>query len=283
MDKNTPRKQPWLAFLLALLTIFCLAQGKIILAVLCALPGLALLLFNPNPSLEIDEEGIRIGRFHCGFHEIAFVYPQLNMLTILLKNGKSRVFAKQDSWEVADDLRRRIFALETESPDVLRRELDQVQESRKKLLEQTIIGCILMFTNIFLGAILTGGRETEQFIPRDWVFISIAAAAEVVTVIWTFVMASRCGKTMLPIAHLHFRLRSAVIAAAPRNHALRVYTDTDFRWLLTVQGFPQDEGVYCIEESIGMDFRLEHFHTTKIYSTLDDIPDEFFEGLIDIT
>ena len=283
------RKTPWLAYLLTLMGLFSLLMSTVIPGILCCFVGLIFFFFNHGACLRVEENFVRakyhwFGRLHCSFEEIDFVYPQLNTLTILLKNGKQHVIGGiMNSWEISDHLRRRIFAPEAESADALRRELDQVQQARKKLLEQTIIGCILMFANIFLGVALTGGRETEQFIPRDWVFISIAAAAEVVTVIWTFVMAARCGKTMLPIAHLQFRLRKAVIAAVHQDNVLRVYTDADARWLLTARGFPQDKGVYCVEESIGMDFRLEHYHTTEIYPTLEDIPEEFFERLIDIT
>ena len=283
------RKTPWLAYLLTLMGLFSLLMSTVIPGILCCFVGLIFFFFNHGACLRVEENGVRakyhwFGRLRCSFDEIDFVYPQLNTLTILLKNGKQHVIGGiMNSWEISDHLRRCIYAPEAESADALRRELDQVQEARKKLLEQTIIGCILLFANIFLGVVLTGGRETEQFIPRDWVFISIAAVAEVMTVIWTFVMAARCGKTMLPIAHLQFRLRKVVIAAAPRDHVLRVYADPDFRWRLTVRGFPQDSGVYCGEEQVGMNYRLECFHNTGIYPTIDDIPEEFFEGMIDIT
>ena len=283
------RKTPWLAYLLTLMGLFSLLMSTVIPGILCCFVGLTFFFFNHGAYLRVEGNCVRakyhwFGWLHCSFEEIAFVYPQINTLTILLKNGKQHVIGGiMNSWEISDHLRRCIYAPETESAKVLRQELVQIQEARKKLLVQFIIGCMLMFANIFLGVVLTGGREMHQFYLRDWILFSIAAVAEVMTVIWTFVMASQCGKTMLPIVHLQFRLRSAAIAAAPRDNVLRVYTDADVRWRLTVRGFPQDEGVYCVEESIGMDFRLEHYNTTEIYPTLEHIPEEFFERLIDIT
>ena len=283
------RKTPRLAYLLTLMGLFSLLMSTVIPGILCCFVGLTLFFFNHGACLRVEENYVRakyhwFGRLRCSFDEIDFVYPQLNTLTVLLKNGKQHVIGGiMNSWEISDHLRRCIYAPETELADALRKKLDKTQEARKRLMKQFIIGCILMFANIFLGVVLTGGREMHQFYRRDWILFSIVAVAEAVTVIWIFVMAARCGKTMLPIAHLQFRLRSAVIAAAPRDNVLRVYTDAGARWLLTVRGFPQDEGVYCVEESIGMDFRLEHYHTTEIYPSLEDIPEEVFERLIDIT
>ena len=262
----------------------------LIFGILCILVSVPALLLNRGAYLQVSETAIRakyhwFGRLDCSMEDVAFVQPQMNMLTILLKNGKRHTISGvQNSWAVSSAIRRHCFALEQESPDALRRQLIQAQARRKREFWLLLAPAGLLFANIFITVALTGSRELHEFSRSDWTRFSVMVCVELATVVWLFYVAQRCGQMLLPMDHLHHRLQSAVIATQPlpSSRTIAVYTDEDFSGRIVVCGFPKDNGVYyCIQE-FGEDFRLETVYTSDVYDQVEDLPGKPFETLMEL-
>lgn len=263
----------------------------LIVGILCGLVAIHSMLLNHGAYIRIEENTIQakyhwFGRLDCTIDEVAFVLPQINTLTILLKNGKRHaIMGVENSWQLSSVIRRQGFALETESPDVLRQKLDHIQAVRKKELWWVLGGIVLMFANIFIAALLTGGKDLPEFGKMDWVLFAGMGFIELLTLIGLFYVAGRCGEHLLPIEQLKYRLRGAVIAShpLPSHNTTGIYTDENHTGRIVVCGFPNDESVYyCVQEFTG-NFELETVHTSEIYENKDELPEDGFSKLIDIT
>lgn len=143
-----------------------------------------------------------------------------------------------------------------------------------------------MFANIFIAVALTGGKEMYEFGTLDWILFAAMGVVELVTVVATFYSAGKCGKHLLPIEHLKFRLKGAYIASQslPSGNVKRIYTDENHTGRIVVYGFPNDESVYyCVQEFAG-NFLLKTVHTSKIYENEDVLTEETdLHMFIDIT
>lgn len=253
--------------------------------------GVAILLFNRGAALRVDEDHITakyhwFGRLDCAIDHIAFVLPQLNTLRIRLKNGKQHVIMGiRNPWEVSAFVRRHGFALETETPDSLRPQLEQIQKSRKKELWWVIGLGVLMFANIFIAVLLTGARDMADFTDSDWTRFTIMGIIEVLTFLGFFYAASRCGKFLLPMEEMKYRLLGAVIAShpLPSNNVTGIYTDENYSGRIVVCGYPNDDSVYYYVEQFAKNFTLQTVHTSEVYKNAVELPDDGFSPLIDIT
>ena len=142
-----------------------------------------------------------------------------------------------------------------------------------------------MFINVFIAMWLTGGRDLQEFSQLDWILFSVMGAVELITVIGLFYVANRCGKRLLPIEQLKHRLRGAIVSThpLPTNNVTAVYTDENNTGRVVICGFPKDDSVYYCVEEIDGNFELEKVHTSKIYESAEELPEEDFSALIDIT
>jgi len=263
----------------------------LIMGILCGLIAIPSLLLNHGAYIHIEENAIKakyhwFGRLDCSIDDIEFVLPQINTLTILLKSGKRHVImGVQNSWALSAAIRRQSFEIEKEAPDSLRQKLSLAQAARKKELWRVLGGSALLFVNIFIAVLLTGGRDLDEFSQLDWVLFSVMGAIELLTLICLFYAADRCGKHLLPIEQLKYRLRGAIIAThpLPTNYTTAVYTDINHTGRIVVCDFPNDESVYyCVQEIVG-NFELEIVHTSEIYESTEELPEEEFSALVDIT
>lgn len=263
----------------------------LILGVLCSLVAIASILLNHGAYIRIEENGIKakyhwFGRFDLTTDQIQFVWPQLNTLTILLKCGKRHVImGVENSWALAAEIRRRCFQIENEDPQLIRQKLSQTQAIRKKDLWRSLIGTALLFMNIFITVLLTGGRDPHEFSKADWIVFSVMGLMELLTLIGLFYVAQRCGRGLLPIEHLKYRLCGAVIAShpLPTNNIIAVYTNEHNTGRIVVCGFPNDRSVYyCVQKFVG-NFELETVSTSEIYESTDGLPKEALSAFIDIS
>ena len=217
---------------------------------------------------------------------VAFAMAQVNTLTILLKSGKRHmIMGVENAWPLASAIRQQIFTVETEKPDTLLCKLEEVQAARKKKL-YWVIGCVaLMFANIFIAILLTDGKEMYAFSNTDWILFSVMGVIEILTVILTFYFAGQCGKQLLPIEHLKYRLKGAYIATTPLPAGIvkRVYTDANHMGRIVICGYPNDESVYyCVQEFVG-NYLLKTVDTSEIYENEDNLPNEALSTFIDIS
>ena len=263
----------------------------LIVGILIILVVIPLWLLNFGAFVHIDKDSIRakyhwFGKLNCKTDEIAFAMAQVNTLTILLKNGKRHIIMGiENPWPLASAIRQQIFTVETEKPDTLLRKLEEVQAARKKKL-YWVIGCIaLMFANIFIAVLLTDGKEMYAFSNTDWILFSVMGVIEILIVILTFYFAGQCGKQLLPIEHLKYRLKGAYIATTPLPAGIvkRVYTEANHMGRIVICGYPNDESVYyCVQEFVG-NYLLKTVDTSEIYENKDNLPNEALSTFIDIS
>lgn len=254
--------------------------------------GIIFLLFNFRAYLYIENGHIKgkyhyFGKIDCNVTDVDFVLPQVNTLTILLKNGKRHTISGVgNTWELSSEIRRQIFKLEPEIPDGTYLELKNVQAARKKDVHLVFGGVALMFINIFITVLLTGSREMSDFSKLDWSLFAVMGVIEVLTIITMSYFAGKSSKRLFPIEHLIYRLKGANVASQPlpSGNVIRVYTDENYNGRIVVYGFPNDGGVYyCVQEFLGDDFRLDTVHTSEIYENEEALAEKTdFHSLIDI-
>lgn len=263
----------------------------LIMGILCCLLAIPSMLLNHGAYIHVGENRIKakyhwFGRLDCSIDDVEFVLPQINMLTILLKNGKRHgIMGIENPSALCAAIRRQSFRIETEEPDAIRRKLLRAQAARKKEFWWILGGIALMFANIFVAVLLTGGKDLHEFGKLDWIIFGAMGVVEFITLITLFYAAQRCGKHLLPIEQLKYRLRGAVIAAhpLPTNHTAAVYTDENHTGRVVVCGFPNDKSVYyCVQKIVG-NYELKTVHTSKVYDNPDEMPEEGFSKLVDIT
>ena len=263
----------------------------LIMGILCGMVAIPSMLLNHDAYIHVEENTIKakyhwFGRLDCCIDDVEFVLPQINTLTILLRNGKRHVImGVENSWALSSAIRRQGFTLESESPDVLYQKLDHIQVVRKKELWWVLGGVALMSANIFIAVLLTGGRDMHEFGKLDWILFAVMGLIELLTLIGLFYAAGRCGKYLLPIEQLKYRLRGAMIASQPlpSNNIKNVFTDENYPGRIIVCGFPNDESIYyCVQEFAG-NSELETVHTSEIYDNKNELPEDGFSTLIDVT
>lgn len=248
-------------------------------------------LLNFGAFVQIGEDSIKakyhwFGKLNCKIDEVAFAMAQVHTLTILLKNSKRHIIMGiENAWPLASAIRQQIFTVETEEPNTLLHKLETEQAVRKKKLFW-ILGCVvLMFVNIFIAVLLTGGKKMYAFSNTDWILFSIMGVVEILTVILAFYFAGQCGKQLLPIEHLKYRLKGAYIATTPLPAGIvkRVYTDANHMGRIVICGYPNDEAVYyCVQEFVG-NYLLKTVDTSEIYENEDNLPNEALSTFIDIS
>lgn len=263
----------------------------LIMGILCLLTAIPGMLFNHGAYLCIEDHRIKakyhwFGRLDCSIEDVEFVLPQINTLTILLKNGKRyAIGGLENSWALGGEIRKLCYKIEREAPASLQQKLAQAEDARKRAVWR-MFGCIgLMFVNIFIAVLLTGGRDLNEFSRQDWILFSVMCFVELLTLIGLFFMAHRCGKWLIPIAQLKYRLCGAIIAThpLPTNNTTAVYTDANYTGRIVVCGFPNDESVYYQVQAFDEPYKLKNLHTSKIYDTAEELPKEKFSALINIS
>lgn len=262
----------------------------LIMGILCGLAAVASMLLNHGAYIHVGENTIKakyhwFGRLDCSVDDVEFVLPQFNTLTILLKSGKRHmIIGVENSWTLSSAIRRQSFEIEAEAPDSIQNQLTKAQATRRKLFWWVLGGIALMFANVFIAVLLTGGRDLHEFSKLDWTLFSVMGFAELATVIGLLCVAQRCGKQLLPIEQLKYRLRGAIIATKPLpTQCTAVYTDENHAGRIVVCGFPNDESVYyCVQGFVG-NLELETVYTSEIYNSSNELPEDRFSALIDIT
>lgn len=263
----------------------------IVLGAIISIFSLICLTFNRKAFVRIEDHRICakyhwFGKLDYSIDEVDFALAQINTLSILLKNGKRHVImGLTNPGDLCSAIRREVSSAEKEAPGALQKQLEDLKVKRKKELRYVLGGIGLMFAFIFMAVLLTGGRDPEVFRKLDWVIMAFMGLAELLSLAATFYAADRAGKLQLPMEQLYFRLRGAAIATQriPSGTVLQVYTDPHYSGRLIVFGFPNDPSVYyCVQEFSGS-FTLKNTYTSEIYPSLEDLPAEVTESLMDIT
>lgn len=249
------------------------------------------LLHNHGAYLHVEEGRIKarynwFGKLDCSVDEVDFVMAQEYTLLFLLKNGKRcSISAVENAWPLCAAIRRQTFAPEREAPGILQEKLNRLQAEHKRAI-WWMIGCMgLMFAGIFITVWLTGGRDLDAFSQTDWVLLSVMGVLEAAICAGLFYVADKCGKQLLPIEWLKYRLRSAAIVSQPlpSNIILRIYTDEALSSRIVVCGLPNDESVYYCTQEWMENYQLKTVYTSEIFNSRKELPEDEFAVLIDIT
>lgn len=267
-----------LVVLLLMGTVFCLA------AVLSR-------LYNRKGYIRLENGRIQaryhwLGRMDCAIEDIAFVLPQVNTLTILLKSGRRHIITGvENSWLLSRRIRRQLYAAERELPDSLRQALNLAKAKRAKTLTWVVCGTAMLFVNILLTVLLTGGRELHEFSRPDWYRFLGMGFGELFLLIVLLGVANQCGKQMLTLEVLRYRLHGALIAFTPlpSNYVCRVYTDENNSVRVVVCGFPNSKSVYYCVQEFSADEKLETVYSSQIYASWKELPEDAFSELMDIS
>lgn len=129
--------------------VFCLfsfveIQGNrymgIIAGIIICIFGINSFLFNHNAYIQIENNYIR-GKYHwfskinCSISDIVFVLPQMNTISILLKNGKRHVIMGiENPWKFYSEIISKITFDVSDSSEVLIEKLNLLKAKKKKIL-----------------------------------------------------------------------------------------------------------------------------------------------------
>ena len=263
----------------------------LIVAILAAIVEIFVLTFNGGAYFRVEEGRIHaryhwLGRLDWALEDLAFIHGEMMTLNLLLKNGKRRSIAfLVNAEELCDNVRRMTFSMEQEDPAVLKEQLEKVNQKRRRDVCWVFAGCALIFVNIALLVLATGGRESDVFSSRDWAICWVMTVIDCATVFATFWIAQRCGMQLMDIYHLRHRLQSAVIASQvlPSNCVKTVYTDLDRNGRVVVCGLPNDGSLYYMVQEFDDHFHLVTMETSAFFESEEDLMEDLSPTLIDIT
>lgn len=269
------------------------AQGRLsflIMGILLELVTIPLLTFNRGAFFHVSEDRIQakfhwFGKMDCKLSDVTFVFPQINTLTVYLKNGKYyTVMGISNSFPLTSFLSRRISFEVKDPPEVLIGKYNQLNKSRKKDMILCCVALAIMMVSPFILLFLTEERELYEFSQTDWILTAIIGIIGTVSVILTFYFAQKAGKKNIPIAKSLYDIRRTVIETAPLpiGHAIKVFTDEDARERLTVFGYPNSDSVHYTVEQVNFDFSLCRTYESQTFKSITE-QEIAFDGLIDIT
>ena len=268
----------------------CILLG---LGSLLAISNLFVLISMQTAFLYVENQRLNLRHLcfvslNCPLNDVAFVFPQMNSLLILLKTGKRyNIMGISNSYEMARYIHKQTFSLETESPDILRAQLAKLTAKRKRLIPLVCGGIIMIAAVICVAAALTGGRDISDFTANDFSVMAVTVVVWLLMITWSCWLSVMAGKLLCPIEHTKFRLRSALIASQPLppGNVRYVYTDPNFFGRLSVRHIPSAPDMYFIVERMTKDHLLfVHYESElfpdeeSLYAALPGIEEE-----IDIT
>ena len=264
-----------------------------IIGFLVALFSAFVLLMNHGAFFTVDLSAGTVkakyglfGHIDCRIDDIAFVYPQINVLSILFKNGKRCMIPSlQNSRQIAYVIRMGLFTVEKEPPRKFQDELNEYRRRYKKSLKVITAMGPLMMANILVTVLLTGGRSMTDYTLSDWFIFYFMATVGVGIVAITMIYTNKNSKNPLPTEWAKYRLNGAVLAShpLPSNNVRRVFMDADNTLRITVCGFPNDESVFFVVEIINEKAEVNVIHTSEVYSKMADLSEDEFDGYIDVT
>lgn len=252
---------------------------------IAALPfsiGLFFSRFNHKAYFIVNEERISA---RCGWRkkldlatvDIVFVSPGMYTLTLLTRDGKRHdILGIANSWAICRYIREQNYSTEEESPVKLHKEYTAVKSLRKKSLIPCILCIVSMFLLIGIIVFLTGGKDPTEFNLRENILFICFAALELLACGMSFFFAVKCGRFLLPMQQLEYRLRASIIShqPLPPGNAKSIYTDSDHSIRVIIFHFPNDDGIhYCVQKFTGK-FFLETVYRSEILEPDEEMIDE---------
>ena len=263
----------------------------LLMGVLLALITIPSWTLNRGAFFHVTEDTVRakfhwFGKIDCKLSDVAFVFPQINTLTISLKNGKYyTVMGISNSWQVASFITHRISFEAKEPPEKLIKTLDQFKRSRKQNLLRCCIATALMLITPFITLFLTEEKSMHEFTRADWIVTAVMGVILIFSTVDAFRFANQAGKMNIPLEKLHYEIRRTVMETSPLlyGNAIKVFINENANVRLTVFRYPDSNSVYYTIEQIFPDnFSLCKTHESKPLINITELP-ESFDECIEIT
>lgn len=296
-SKNRPGAMSWIAGIGGILLLVEMVpwylsrefSGSIVLGVLFSLLGLGLIalaaasfLADRHAFLTLDEEGV-CGRYGlrgalaCRYADIAVVETGIRQLILQQKDGRRyNILGLENAEELCGELRRRTDGAPWEDAKQLEAEMARLADKRKKLCRKLFLFAVLLFVNIGICVVLTGGRELQDFTGMDKGIGLVFAMLEIGILVWMFWRADQCGKQGTELRLYQARLRRAVLGTvpAPAGNLRAMYMDTEYRRRVSVFGYPHSEEVYFTLEALDPNLQLISKGQSRIYPDWKELATE---------
>ena len=190
----------------------------------------------------------------------------------------------ENAYHIASAIRRNITFESTADPNTLKEDLQQLRATGRKYLICICTGIGLIFVNILIAVLLTGGRDFHIFSKTDWIIFSVMTLVELGTVIITFCIAQKSGTHSHKVEPFQYALRRTLIETAPLllGCPIGVYTDDNYSGRVTLYGYPHCEEVYYSMEKFDGEYTLLQTYTSDIFESREELT-EAFAGLIDLS
>lgn len=291
--KNTP-----MLILLFLFGLFCIGVSLfakepitfVLMGVFISCITVPFLAMNTGAYLQIDENSIQgkyhwFGKINCKLSDVDFVLPQINTLTIELKNSKRHtIMGLANAWELCSFIRAHTAFEASTRPAELINTLTRLKKAGVKRLIAGCVCMVLMFANIFITVFLTGEREMNEFTQSDWTVFTLMAVLEIAIITILFYLANKTGKNNFIIEKMGYTIKRTVIETHPLSpgFVIAVYTDEAYQGRITVFGNPHTDAVWFSVDTLNENFDLIHQYTSDTLESLDEVLNQF-DRLIDIT
>ena len=242
----------------------------------CSLP---LMLFNHKTYFFIKDGYISAcygwgQRLECDTCDVAFAKASMNMLTVLLKNGKRHVIGGlMNSYSICEAILIELNYDEEKSVDELKQDVEDLKAKRKNRIYATCFTLFLMFSDIVFTVIFTEGRDFGNFSKTDWaIWISMMVLCVTLLVV-AFWIADRAGKLILTIDYTAYRLRRQVICTQPilAGNAISVVSNPTCEFRMTFFIFPNDNSIYFSGEIFNKNFELCESYKSPIFESFEDM------------
>lgn len=257
--------------------------GGIVVGVIICIFSIVFLLFNHKAFICADENRLKgkygwFGVIDCDISDIEFVLSQMNnTLKILLKNGKLHVVAgMENSFEICTFIRCNMPFESSDTTADLIQKINQLNSLRKKNIIFMFGGLALLFINIFITVLLTGGRELNEFSKADTIIAIIMCVAELAVFVITFYFADKAGKMLVPTEGLKYNLRRTIVETRPLppGYIKNVYTNGDWSARKIVFGNPDETGVYYSLQVVDAGYDLLTVYKSPIYDEEEVLPED---------
>ena len=237
----------------------------LLMGVLLALITIPSWTLNRGAFFHVTEDTIRakfhwFGKIDCKLSDVAFVFPQINTLTISLKNSKYyTVMGISNSWQVASFITHRISFEVKDPPEALIKKLDQSKRSKMQYLIRCSIATAFMLITPFITLFLTEEKPMHEFTRADWIITAVMGIILIFSTVDAFRFANKTGKMNIPLEKLHYEIRRTVMETSPLlyGNAIKVFINEEASVRVTVFEDPSSETVsYTTEQILPGSFSL---------------------------
>ena len=260
----------------------------LLMGVLLALITIPSWTLNRGAFFHVTEDTVRakfhwFGKIDCKLSDVAFVFPQINTLTICLKGGKYyTIMGISNSWQVASFISHRISFEVKDPPEALIKKLDQSKRSKMQYLIRCSIATAFMLITPFITLFLTEEKSMHEFTRADWIVTAVMGVILIFSTVDAFRFANQAGKMNIPLEKLHYEIRRTVMETSPLlyGNAIKVFINENANVRLTVFRYPDSNSVYYTTEQIFSDnFLLCETYESEIHKNIAELSESFDEWI----